>query len=594
MVRVILASAVAFLGIGLVCATNAPGVPEFAFMTDPVYVRAEAEFLVTTTVPGDRDVQYVLDWGDGTVDTTLGKKSGDTVSLRHTWETAGSYPVRALAFVQEEPDLASEWTEPLQLVVRANGAPQPDAPQGPEYVAVNVWATFQASASEPDGDSVQLQFDWGDGAMGDWSMMAASNQAVEDSHRFEEEGTYAVRCRARDAKGTVSDWSDSALIQVDTAGRLLWYWMGENNEKPVSQLLTVLDGIDEVTCFLDEEGNVRTLNLGSGQEKEVLPSPSPNDRFAGLPAYCAAAGHIIVGSELGRLYALTPSLRVAWCWSDSLAEVEWGAPAIRGDTLYLTRDNDTLYCFKDLGDTVELVATKHVPILATYGGPLVQSNGNVYCSDQGGRLYCWFPGLDSLFWMDTIVPGGNEVWCIAAGDDGMVYCGGYNARVYAVTAAGEVAWSTDVESEVEALVAGEEMVYAVTDDEGGLHALDAATGLVQWTSSHPFYGSETSPILTANGLIYCQDRDDVLYCIDRLDGSLVWSCDCPGYLDGFQRSGFDSGIPASPTITSNGDVILVGEDALYCVKGYTAGTLSDDPWPKWQRDVHNSGSMPGQ
>ena len=52
--------------------------------------------------------------------------------------------------------------------------------------------------------------------------------------------------------------------------------------------------------------------------------------------------------------------------------------------------------------------------------------------------------------------------------------------------------------------------------------------------------------------------------------------------------------PPSPTVTSNGSVIVVGEHAMYCVSGYKDGTLDTDaPWPKWQHDLHNTGHWPG-
>ena len=107
----------------------------------------------------------------------------------------------------------------------------------------------------------------------------------------------------------------------------------------------------------------------------------------------------------------------------------------------------------------------------------------------------------------------------------------------------------------------------------------------------------TAPIVAANGYVYFQDEDDVLYCLNQADGTLIWSCNCPNYLP---RSGGGSShrprklqltdyLP-NPTICANGNIIVVGSDATYCVAGYTAGPLDGTAaWPKWQKDLSNSG-----
>jgi hypothetical protein len=50
----------------------------------------------------------------------------------------------------------------------------------------------------------------------------------------------------------------------------------------------------------------------------------------------------------------------------------------------------------------------------------------------------------------------------------------------------------------------------------------------------------------------------------------------------------------NPTILPNGDVIVAGVNALYCVAGSHAGPLDPlAPWPKWQHDLHNTGYVGG-
>jgi outer membrane protein assembly factor BamB len=110
----------------------------------------------------------------------------------------------------------------------------------------------------------------------------------------------------------------------------------------------------------------------------------------------------------------------------------------------------------------------------------------------------------------------------------------------------------------------------------------------------------TAPIVAANGYVYFHDDADALYCLNQADGTVIWSCDCPRYLPrsgGMARHLRKAGVadyPPNPTILSNGNIIVAGADALYCVAGYTNGPLDPlAPWPKWQHDVYNTGYVHG-
>jgi outer membrane protein assembly factor BamB len=135
-------------------------------------------------------------------------------------------------------------------------------------------------------------------------------------------------------------------------------------------------------------------------------------------------------------------------------------------------------------------------------------------------------------------------------------------------------------------------VYAVTGS-GNVYRLNPANGATVWSIA--LTGGPdilTSPILTANGLIYVHDDQDMLHCLKQDDGTLVWQCNCEEYAPAGARGRGrrDMEYPEySPGITSGGDIIVVGSDALYCVAGYTAGTLATTSWPKWQGGMFNTG-----
>ena len=218
--RLILTVVVAVFGVfgpGLVCNEDAPLVPEFLMVPDTIHQGAPAAFAFVTRTPDGGAVYYVIDWGDGVTDTSRAFAPGDTVTLRHTWDAAGGFGLRARATLASRPDVTSGWTEPMAVTVLANGVPAVPGFTVPERAVPDVWAFFSATTTDPDGDSVSMLFDY-DGTVGVWTGFIASGSTALDSHRFATVGTVLVRCRAKDVKGSESGWSESESLPVDEVG----------------------------------------------------------------------------------------------------------------------------------------------------------------------------------------------------------------------------------------------------------------------------------------------------------------------------------------------------------------------------------------
>lgn len=71
-------------------------------------------YTASTTDPEGDTISYLFDWGDGTYSTwTDFKISGMNVSVDHTWESEGTYQIRARA--RDSHGTQSEWSEPLEI-----------------------------------------------------------------------------------------------------------------------------------------------------------------------------------------------------------------------------------------------------------------------------------------------------------------------------------------------------------------------------------------------------------------------------------------------------------------------------------------------
>ncbi len=92
-----------------------------------------------------------------------------------------------------------------------------DAPAGPASATALAVDSFTATATDPDGRDVEIQFDWGDGRLSGWSAPAASGTPAGISHGYPHSGFFTIRVRARNSDGFVSDWVEVQSIDVAPA-----------------------------------------------------------------------------------------------------------------------------------------------------------------------------------------------------------------------------------------------------------------------------------------------------------------------------------------------------------------------------------------
>ena len=89
----------------------------------------------------------------------------------------------------------------------------PQAPDGPSSGFEDSVYIFTTSATDPDGDSVALRLEWGDGDTS-WSGFRPGGVQVAMSHSWDSIGSYEIRARAKDPDDAVSLWSDGRTISI--------------------------------------------------------------------------------------------------------------------------------------------------------------------------------------------------------------------------------------------------------------------------------------------------------------------------------------------------------------------------------------------
>ena len=169
---------------------------------------------------------------------------------------------------------------------KVNNAPEIPTISGPDSAAVEQAITFTATSTDPDEDSIAIRFDWGDGAISDWSNFVLSGQSVSMSYTYSTTGTYYVKAQAKDINGAISDWSSTHKIVIYSGQTEQITWTktyGGSNDDCGCSVQQTQDGgyiIAGVTCSFgagstdvyliktDANGNVEWTKTYGGSDED--------------------------------------------------------------------------------------------------------------------------------------------------------------------------------------------------------------------------------------------------------------------------------------------------------------------------------------
>ncbi len=217
---------------------------ELKISFNPSLVRA------TSVAEGDIFSGYQTFFGDGEIDNSAGQiinmynlvvgpgnitSAGSLVVITFTarstsgTSTLGLYDVR----VTNESDYLSISVVSGAVTVTGGSSPpppggppdnppaeentppdQPGKPVGPTLVEAGAVYQYNSSAVDPDGDSVRLRFDWGDGSLSAWSDLVSSGTSVAMSHAWTNISNYLVQVVAQDSNGSNSSWSETLTVMI--------------------------------------------------------------------------------------------------------------------------------------------------------------------------------------------------------------------------------------------------------------------------------------------------------------------------------------------------------------------------------------------
>ncbi|CAB1075483.1 hypothetical protein D1AOALGA4SA_3303, partial [Olavius algarvensis Delta 1 endosymbiont] len=140
-----------------------------------------------------------------------------------------------------DADIESDYSEELSHTVGVvnNNPSKPTTPNSPDSGIIDTSYTFNTNARDPDGDSVEYQFDWGDGTSSSWG-------AASRNHAWSTAGTFCIKARARDTYASLSEWSDCHYITISKPTHTITASAGSNGNISPSGTVVVSQGSDKI------------------------------------------------------------------------------------------------------------------------------------------------------------------------------------------------------------------------------------------------------------------------------------------------------------------------------------------------------------
>jgi outer membrane protein assembly factor BamB len=406
-----------------------------------------------------------------------------------------------------------------------------------------------------------------------------------------------------DGAGELVSISDSGaelyigdIIQITAEADIDWsfsHWEGDlaGSDNPV--FLEIESDIELKAVFKKNFDVAWRMSVGD----EILSS-----------AAIGEDGTVYIGSENGRLTALTPEGKRKWIFfAESGIK---SSPAIGLDrTIYVGSRDKNFYAVNPEGKELWRIETGG----SIVSSPAIGSDGIIYFGSGDRYLYAaapdgsvvwkyktgssitsspaigsdgtiYFGGMDRYLY--ALTSDGKLKWRLrtqiaietnpALGADGTIYFGSADASLYAVSPVGRILWDFPTDGEIYSspVVGSDGTIYIGSDDYHLYAVSNKGDELWKFKAGSIFAGS---PLLGESGVIYAGSDDNYLYAIDP-NGDLKW------------KLKFGGSIFTSPAMGTDGSLIVGSLDGkIYsCSTNYETG-LADSSWPKGRSGPRNNG-----
>jgi hypothetical protein len=190
--------------------------------------------------------------GDYALNKNVYVPAGDTIHESATWDGKtygfGNIQENNIMVIASAFDASTKRTDDTAgATPQTNNAPnKPAPPTGPTNGVSNVLYNYSGNTTDPNGDAISYQFDWGDGTFSNWLGPYPSGTTVESPHAWTYGGTYNLKLRAKDATDE-GPWSNPLTVHI-TGG-------------PNIEINNVKGGLFRVSAEIKNTGNGAVSNV---------------------------------------------------------------------------------------------------------------------------------------------------------------------------------------------------------------------------------------------------------------------------------------------------------------------------------------------
>ena len=387
-----------------------------------------------------------------------------------------------------------------------NHAPNPPGiPNGPTDCLARVQYSYSTSATDPDGDSVSCEFDFGKGDTVGWTRLVPSATPCSALTMWYTDSNYMVRVRARDQHFAVSDWSAELSIAIGNSAPST----PEFDYFPNTVWPGTIDSVRIVSIDPDNDRLRYVVEWGTDATADTYDF----EQNGTLKTY--GRHWLIPGSYPVRVLALDSHGRPS----------DWSAPRT------ITVPGPALLWRYEVGSAVN-----DAPALGPDGTVYFKTDNWVFALNPDGTLK----------WQYRIVNW--RLAPVSVSPKNTIYVRSNTKELLAISSAGELAWTTTFRSAgstTQMMTSALGMNGTVYHRADSLYALDAQ-GTQLWRSNRGIKNNGPVAIGADDAIYFQSEQRDSLYALNP-DGSLRW---------GVQHYGANRYAP--PVIGQDGMVILCG------------------------------------
>lgn len=273
----------------------------------------------------------------------------------------------------------------------------------------------------------------------------------------------------------------------------------------------------------------------------------------------AGEGLLLVGGMKGDLAAFEEDGKLRW--KVKVSSEVLSAPQVTNGIVVVRTGDGRIAGLSALDGSRQWLYVRATPalIVRNHAGVAIEQ-GIVYAGFAAGKLAAIGPANGNIVWEATVSqPRGNtelerisDITSLPVADDEQVCAVSFQGRVACFgLAQGSLLWSRDLSSDKGMAMLGKYLY--VTDDNGGLSALDKSSGSSLWKNNQLSMRQTSTPFVLGNYVVV-GDYEGYLYALSREDGSMAARLKTGG-----------GGILAAPVKLDDGLLVQTRDGGLYSV-----------------------------